>query len=185
MKHIKALGLLGSSIVIISMLSACQSTPNTPNQPQAKHGHMHGMKHRAMTEEQRQQWQQQRVQACSGKSVGERIEFQQGQRTKVGQCQVRFQLDDKSKSLLQQTLTATERLSREAFHQMSVEQREQIKQQRLAKRTERQALRDQFQAACQGQSAGQNVQIQYNKQQLTGQCVLQYQADNTKTLRRG
>jgi len=186
MKHLKALALLGSSIVIMTTLSACQSTGNQPDQNKHTHSHMHGMKHNhRMTEEQKQQWQVQRQHACDGKSAGDRVEFQFGQGTKTGQCNVMFKLDDSSKTLLQQTLTATERLSRQAFNQMTVEQREEIKQQRMAKRNERQALRQQLQAACQGQAIGKTVQVQYDKQNLTGQCQLRYQPDHMKTVQRG
>ncbi|MDQ8935518.1 hypothetical protein [Acinetobacter rudis] len=185
MKHLKALGLLGSSLLIMGMLSACQSTRDTTDPLKTTQSHLYGMKHHGMSEEQKQQWQQQRQQACDGKAVGDSVVFKQGHHTKVGQCQVQFKLDDNSKTLLRQTLTATERLSRQAFNQMTIEQREQIRLQRQAKRTERQALRAQLQSACQDQAAGQTVQVQYNNQKLTGQCVLQYQPEHMQTVKHG
>ena len=185
MKHTKTLALLSGSIVLISTLSACQSTTQKTDQTRAQHGHQYGGEHRQrMTVEQKQQWQQQRQQACAGKSVGERVELTQGHRNKVGQCQVMLQLDDTSKALLQQKWSATAHPSRQDFNQMNAEQRELIKQQYKTKRTEHQALRQQLQAACQGQSIGKTVQVQYDEQKLNGQCVLNFQADHSRTMHR-
>lgn len=185
MKQIKALALLGGSIVLISTLSACQSTTQKTDQTRTQHGHQHGEQHRhRMTAEQKQQWQQQRQHACDGKTAGERVELQLGNRSKVGQCQVMFKLDDNSKSLLQQHFSNMPHPSGQAFKQMSVEQREQIKQQYQSKRTERQALHQQLQTACQGQSVGKTVEVQYDKQKLSGQCILDYRADRNRAIAR-
>ena len=190
-KHIKSFALIGGSMVMVTALSACQSTASKTAASSPENHHPHAMqKYANMSDEQKQQLQakrqqmaEQRIAVCAGKSVGDSVQIQHANQVKTGQCQVMFQLDDNSKSALRSTFQAAHQLAYQDANTLTAEQRELIKQNRQAIRTERQAMYQQLQTACQGQSLGKTINIQLAQQNLSGQCVLQYQPTPSQTTR--
>lgn len=182
-KRIKSFALITSSMLMVTALSACQSTTSKTAAAQAHH--QHGMRHQAeMTEEQkqqlqaqRQQLQEQRMQVCQGKAAGDTVQMQQGRKVKTGQCQVMFQMDDASRAAVRKTFIAAHQLSHQDANTLTAEQRDFIKQNREAIRAERQAIYQQTQAVCQGQPISKNITVQLANQTVSGQCVLLFQAN--------
>lgn len=183
-KRIKSLALITGSMLMVTALSACQSTTNKTEASQAHN--QHGMRHQAeLTEEQKQQLQAQqqqlqaqRMQVCQGKAIGDTVQLQHGHKVRTGQCQVMFQMDDASRAAVRKTFTAAHQLAHQDGNTLTAEQRDFIKQNREVIRTERQAIYQQLQAACQGQPTGKNITVQLAKQSVSGQCVLQFQANH-------
>lgn len=186
MNRINKFALLTGSLVILTTLSACQSTTPSDHSAWSKRGHGHSMRHHGeMSAEQKQRWQQhqaerqqlaqQRIQVCAGKSAGDSVQLQYHDKLKTGQCQVSFKMDENSKIQLRQILTAAKQVQHQDRNTLTAEQRDQLQQLRNQKHAGRKALQQQLQAACQGQPAGKKVNVQYAEQTLQGQCVLQYQ----------
>lgn len=188
MNSIKSFALVTGSMLMVTALSACQSVAKQTEQTQAQ-----TMQHHAeMSKEQKQQLQvqrqqlaQQRLQVCQGKSVGDTVQIQHGNKIKTGQCQVMFQLDDKSKISVRKSFHAAHQMAHQNANTLTAEQRELIKQNRETIRTERQAMHQQLQAACQNQSLGKNMSVQLAKQTVSGQCVLEFEPNHAKAHQMG
>ncbi|ENU11127.1 hypothetical protein [Acinetobacter calcoaceticus] len=106
MKMTAKIALFSAAIVTMSSLAACQST----SQPQKPEHHMmqdgprdghHRMKHREFTPEQKAKWEQHREErkarfeqiqkACDGKTNGQAVNVQVGDKTLEGTCNLRFE----------------------------------------------------------------------------------------------
>lgn len=110
MKAMMKIALVGTSVLSIGALTACQSTNNVQNTDEARMMKHHNDKHhdqkeRRLSPEQREQFKAERKQqtalkkeirqACDNKAVGSTVEVKAGDKAITGTCNISFKADAK------------------------------------------------------------------------------------------
>ncbi|OTG84703.1 hypothetical protein [Acinetobacter sp. ANC 4648] len=189
MKSMTKIALITASIISIGGLTACQSsTTSKDNYGSPMMGQHKGDRH--ISPEQREQMQQMRAQhkmmreqikkACDGKTVGETVQINAGDKTLNGTCSIVFKADRKAMHEMKHELRHDQsrmmygHRGEKRMQEMTTEQRAEMKQQFEQKRAERQAKWEAIQQACVGKSNGQAIQVKMGEKTINGTCVVRF-----------
>ena len=183
MKIQAKMGVVFSTLTVAALLSACQSTAP------AQEKRMHAGKHKSMQMHGRHHQQHMRgqiQQACQGKTAGEKIAVQVGERNIQGSCQLSFVPERQAKAA-KRSVRGQYNTPKLAVHPykgqygvaLTDAQRAELVKQYDLRLAQRQAQQNAIQQACQGKKADTKVSLKLAEQSLTGQCQLKFQPDAT------
>ncbi|MQW90827.1 hypothetical protein GFH30_02510 [Acinetobacter wanghuae] len=200
MKAMLKIALVGTSVLSIGALTACQSTNNVQSPDQA-----HMMKHHAdkqhhkdhrLTPEQREKFaaaRQQRAelnkqirQACDNKAVGSSVEIKSGDKTLAGTCAIHFKADPKALKAKHDEARAKGEhrpMAKEGRTFTAVNRGEPLTDAQRAELTKkyderlakRQAQQKAMLQACQGKTDGAVAQLKVGEQSIDGKCHVRFQ----------
>ena len=189
--------LVSASVMSMGALTACQST-NSMSTNEGRYAKKMDKKHDRFTPEQREQMKLMHAQrkdfhkaaekACDKQTVGSTVQFKVGEQTIQGTCDIRFYPERTAKG---KGKSAKEHRSddKRMMHPRQNDGRysaglrgepltdakrsEMVKkyEQRLA---EKQATQNALREACNGQTAGQKVQIKLGEREINGQCLVKF-----------
>lgn len=192
------IALVGTSILSLGALTACQSSHSVKDNDHARMMKDHHPQHeRKMTAEQREQFKQSRHErkqvfeqiqkACDSKAAGTAVQIQAGEKTLDGTCTMTFKPAHKASQKMrgeQRSMKDEHRPMRgemgNAMHMQHDEpltdaRRAELTQQFAQRLAERQAIQQAIAKACQGQTHGKAIQIKVGVQTIDGQCEIRFQ----------
>lgn len=192
------IALVGTSILSLGALTACQSSHSIKENDHARMMHDHHPQHeRKMTAEQREQFKQARHErkqvfeqiqkACDSKAVGTAVQIQAGDKILDGTCSMTFKPEHKAGQKMrgeQRSMKDKHRAMRSGMnHAMHMQHDEPLTDTRRAELTQqfdqrlakRQAIQQTIAKACQGQTHGKAIQIKVGVQTIAGQCEIRFQ----------
>lgn len=189
------IALVGTCILSLGALTACQSGHSVKENDPARMMHDHHSQHeRKMTAEQREQFKQahherkqvfeQIQKACDGKAAGTTVQIQAGDKTLDGTCSMTFKPEHKVGQKMrgeQRSMKDEHRAMRgEMSHAMHMQHDEPLTDARRAELTQqfdqRLAIQQAIAKACQGQTHGKAIQIKVGVQTIAGQCEIRFQS---------
>lgn len=192
------IALVGTSILSLGALTACQSSNSIKDNDHARMMKDHHPQHeRKMTTEQREQFQLARHErkqvfekiqkACESKVAGTAVQIQAGEKTLEGTCTMTFKPEHKTGKKMrgeQRSMKDEHRPMRgemrEGMHMqhdqpLTDARRAELTQQFDQRLAECQAIQQAIAKACQGQTHGKAIQIKVGVQTINGQCEIHFQ----------
>lgn len=204
MKAAMKIALVGTSLLSIGALTACQSTNNVQRADEARMMKHHNDKHhdqneRRLSPEQREQFKAERQQraefnkqirqACDNKTVGSTVEVKAGEKTLTGTCNIHFKADPKDlkankekgadyRNKGEQRSMRGDIRGLDGLNRgepMTDAQRAELTKQFDQRLAQRQAMQKAFVQACQGKKDKAAAQIKVGEQTVNGQCHVRFQ----------
>lgn len=192
------IALVGTSILSLGALTACQSSHSVKDNDHARMMKDHHPRHeRKMTDEQREQFKQARHErkqvfeqiqkACKSKAAGTAVQIQAGEKTLEGTCSMTFKPEHKTGQKMRgekYSMKDEHRPMRGEMHEgmhmqhdqpLTDARRAELTQQFDQRLAERQAIQQAITKACQGQTHGKAIQIKVGVQTIDGQCEIHFQ----------
>ena len=197
MKTMTKVLLVSASVMSMGALTACQST-NNMSERDGRYANKMDKKHERFTPEQREQMKlkhaqrtelnQKIKQACDKQAVGSTVQIKAGEQTIQGTCDIRFypERSAKGKGKSAKDHRGDDKRMMHPRHNdgrysaslrgeplTDAKRSEMVKkyEQRLA---EKQATQNALREACNGQTAGQKVQIKLGEREINGQCLVKF-----------